>query len=220
MEQILGEGVERQSAEDWMRELFGYSEQEENKPAEQAQQPSEKEEAEVNLEEEVSALRAQLALMQLNAIVERVKAEFYSENPHLKDYADIIEKLASVRIQEIFASGKQLDSWEKVPAFIKGVLNEVGKNLEERLGLGKKTTASGLVGIPPAGGVQAGAGTEEDEYSKYPGVEAPLGRNMSVRVISEEDLWKWRRDAARRYVEERLKELKKRQQGWVEGYRR
>jgi len=220
MEQILGEGVEHHKVEDWMRKLFGVSDQKEKNPAEQTQQSSEKEEERMNLEEEVKTLRAQLALMQLNAIVERTKAEFYSENPHLKDYADIIEKLASARIQEIFASGKQLDSWEKVPAFIKGVLNEVGKNLEERLGLSKKTTASGLVGIPPAGGVQVGAGTEEDEYSKYPGTEAPLGKNMSVRIVSEEDLWRWRRDAAKRYIEERMKELKKRQQGWIEGYRR
>jgi hypothetical protein len=100
-------------------------------------------------------------------------------------------------------------------------LNEVSKSLEERLGLGKKTSASELVGIPPAGVTPAGAGSEaEDEYSKYPGVEFPLGKNMSVRVVSEEDLWRWRRDAAKKYVEERMKELKKRQQGWVEGYRR
>jgi hypothetical protein len=221
MEQIFEQEVERQNVEDWMRELFGTPEQETAQAAEQPRQSSEKEEGKRSLEEEVEALRAQLALMQLNALVERVKAEFYAEKPHLREFSDIIEKLASARIQEIFASGKQLDSWEKVPAFIKGVLNEVGKSLEERLGLGKKTSASELVGIPPAGVTPAGGGAaEEDEYSKYPGVEFPLGRSMAVRVVSEEDLWKWRRDTAKKYVEDRMKELKKRQQGWVEGYRR
>jgi hypothetical protein len=221
MEQIFEEGVERQSVEDWMRELFGASEQETAQTAEQQHGSSEKEEEKANLEEEVRALQAQLAMMQLNAIVERVKAEFYAEKPHLRDFADILEKLASARIQEIVASGKQLDSWDKVPAFIKGVLNEVGKSLEERLGLAKKTSASELVGIPPAGVSPAGAGAEDEgEYSKYPGVEFPLGKNMTVRVVSDEDLWRWRRDTARKYVEERMKELKKRQQGWVEGYRR
>jgi hypothetical protein len=211
------EDIERQSVDDWMRQLFGEEPEKPEEPKAEEKAEGKEENEGVDLKAEVEALRSQLALMQLNAVIERVRSEFYSENPHLRDFADIIEKLASARISEIFASGKQLDDWSKVPAFIKGVLTEVGKGLEERLGL-KKSSAAGLVGIPPAG-VEAPAGEGElDEFAKYPGVDFPAGKNMSVRIISEDDIWKWRRDTAKKYVEERLKELRKRQQGWVEGY--
>jgi len=228
MEQIF-EGQEGQQvettpmADDWLQTLFGETRTVAEKEVEE-QSSSEKKQTKKSkteeLSEQVEALRAQLALMQLNTLVERAKAEFYQEKPYLREYSDIIEKLASVRISEILSSGQEIDDLSKVTTLVKGALNDAGKQIEERFGLGRRSTAAELVGLPPSNVATTGEGAPETEYSDIPGVEMPISKNVVAKIISLEDLDRWRRETAKKMIEERIKDMRKRQQGWVEGYRR
>jgi len=213
------EGIERMPVgDDWLKSLFGDITPQQAQP-EKSEEVEKKQETE--LEKQVAELRAYIALMQLNALVERVKNEFYNDKPHLKPHADIIDKLAAAKISEILSGGAQIDNLDKVAELVRGALNEVGKQIEERFGLSKRSAAAELVNLPPSN-VAASGGTTggEEEWSKYGGVDLPISSNMVARVVSEEDLWKWRKEMARKMIEERIKDMKKKQQSWVEGYRR
>jgi len=159
--------------------------------------------------------------MRLEQIVNDAKREFFAENPHLKPFEDILEQLAAPKVHEaVSRGGKQLslEDVDKIRAIIKQALGTVGKDLANRLNL---SATSNLVGIPPSptGGSVGGERTEMDEFASIKGMDIPVSEEIVTRIVPEDALVKWRQQVAKKVVEERIKDLRKRQQAWAEGYR-